>query len=99
VVVLPSAYEGFGLPVLEAMACGTPVVCSDIAALREIAGDAALFAPPGDVESLAARIGDVLANADLARSLSQKGLRQTSRFTWQETARQTLAAYEEAARG
>jgi alpha-1,3-rhamnosyl/mannosyltransferase len=91
--VFPSLYEGFGLPVLEAMACGTPVVCSNTSSLPEVAGDAALQVDPLDVDALAAAIGRVLGDAALADDMRQRGLRQAARFTWAHTAQQTLAVY------
>jgi glycosyltransferase involved in cell wall biosynthesis len=91
--VFPSLYEGFGLPVLEAMACGAPVVCSNTSSLPEVAGDAALLVDPLDVNALAAAIGRVLGDAALADDMRQRGLRQAARFTWAHTAQQTLAVY------
>ncbi len=91
--VFPSLYEGFGLPVLEAMACGTPVICSNTSSLPEVAGDAAIQVDPLDVDALATAIGRVLGDAALAEELRQRGLRQAARFTWAQTAPQTLAIY------
>jgi alpha-1,3-rhamnosyl/mannosyltransferase len=91
--VFPSLYEGFGLPVIEAMACGTPVVCSNTSSLPEAAGDAALLIDPLDVNALAETIGRVLASQELRQYLREKGLAQAARFSWQQTAQQTLIAY------
>ena len=92
--VFPSLYEGFGLPVLEAMACGTPVITSNTSSLPEVAGDAALLVDPHDVEAIAAAMHRVLTDPDLARKLRKKGLARASQFTWERTARETIAVYE-----
>ena len=97
VLVMPSRYEGFGLPVLEAMASGTPVICGDIGTLREIAGDAATFVDPDDVDGLAQQLVRILTEPASAAGLVSNGLTRAARFTWDETARQTLAVYEQAA--
>jgi glycosyltransferase involved in cell wall biosynthesis len=91
----PSRYEGFGLPVLEAMACGTPVVCSQAGSLPEVAGDAALLIPPDDATALAAALREVLQDGALRQGLRERGLERAHRFTWEETARRTLAVYEQ----
>jgi glycosyltransferase involved in cell wall biosynthesis len=91
-LVLPSRDEGFGLPVLEAMAVGTPVVASTAGALPEIAGEAAVLVPPRDPAALAEGVERALADRDRLRGL---GLERSRRFTWQETARRTAAVYEE----
>ncbi len=93
VFVFPSLYEGFGLPPLEAMACGTPVVCSNAASLPEVVGDAAITVDPHDVEGLAEAIHRVLADAGLREELRAKGLERAKLFTWERAARETLAVY------
>jgi alpha-1,3-rhamnosyl/mannosyltransferase len=91
--VFPSLYEGFGLPVLEAMACGAPVVCSNVSSLPEVAGDAALLVDPLDMDALAAAIVRVLGDEALRSEMRQRGLQQAGRFTWAQTAQQTLEIY------
>ena len=93
--VFPSLYEGFGLPPLEAMACGTPVVCSNAASLPEVVGDAAIMVDPYDVEGLAEAMRQVLMDAELREELRRRGLKQARQFTWERTARETLAVYQE----
>ncbi|MGQ9681129.1 MAG: glycosyltransferase family 4 protein [Anaerolineae bacterium] len=88
--VLPSLYEGFGLPVLEAMACGTPVICSEAGSLREAAGDAALLFPPTDADALQAALLRVLDDESLRASLIERGHAQAQRFSWARCARETL---------
>lgn len=95
-LVFPSLYEGFGLPPLEAMACGTPVVCSDSASLPEVVGDAAVMVDPYEVEALADAMHHVLTDGRLWEELRQKGLSRARRFTWERTARQIIAVYREA---
>jgi glycosyltransferase involved in cell wall biosynthesis len=95
--VYPSLAEGFGLPVLEAMACGTPVVSSTAEALREVGGDAALYAPPRDVEALARAIERALEDAPLREELAVAGPRRAAAFTWDAAAEATAAVLAEAA--
>lgn len=95
VFVFPSRYEGFGLPPLEAMIAGTPVVCSDAASLPEVVGDAALTFHAGDSDACAAAIARVLEEPDLRVRLVTSGARQVRHFTWERTAAATLAAYRE----
>ena len=92
--VFPSLYEGFGLPVLEAMACGTPVVTSDSTSLPEVAGDAALLVDPYDVEAIAEAMHQILSDPDLAAELRQRDLARAKQFTWEQTARETIKVYE-----
>jgi glycosyltransferase involved in cell wall biosynthesis len=95
--VFPSRYEGFGFPVLEALACGTPLVTSNTSSVPELAGDAAFVVDPDDVAGLAGAILGCLVDEPLAAELRLRGPKQAARFRWADTARQTLAAYEQAA--
>ncbi len=92
----PAHYEGFGLTPLEAMACGAPVVCSDAGSLPEVVGDAALTVPPEDVEAWAAALHRVIADDDLRREMSRKGLARAKMFSWEKAARETLETYRKA---
>ncbi len=91
--VFPSLYEGFGLPPLEAMACGTPVLCSDRSSLPEVVGDAALLFDPTDEEAIRAAMRRLLRDAALREALRRKGLEQAARFSWRRTAEETLRLY------
>lgn len=92
--VFPSLYEGFGIPIIEAMAAGTPVVCSDIPALREIGESAALFCDPKNSQEFAENISKILTDTDLRKELVEKGKNNASKYSWQKTAEKTLAIYE-----
>lgn len=97
VFAFPSLYEGFGLPVVEAMQCGTPVVCSSASCLPEVAGDAALLADPHGPEALCQALERVLTEVTLAEDLRRRGLRRAAQFSWERTARETVRVYEQAA--
>ena len=95
VFVYPSRYEGFGLPVLEAMACGTPVVTSDVTSLPELAGEAAFLVAPEDTRSMAAAIISLCIDEAPREQMRRRGKAQAANFTWERTALQTLDAYHE----
>lgn len=92
--VFPSLYEGFGLPVLEAMACGTPVLTSGVSSLPEVAGDAAILVDPTDVEAIADGMRRILGDQRLRTELRRRGLERASRFTWDVCARRHFEAYQ-----
>lgn len=94
--VYPSEYEGFGLPPLEAMRCGAPVVASSATSVGEVVGDAGLLLPPDDVEAWATALVRVLQDHALRDELQQRGLQRAQAFDWNTTAERTLAAYEQA---
>jgi glycosyltransferase involved in cell wall biosynthesis len=97
IAVVPSLFEGFGLPAGEAMACGTPVVATRGGGLSEVVADAGVLVPPGDVDALAREIQTLLENSDRRRRVGIAGReRMTSEFCWEETARETAAAYRQA---
>lgn len=93
--VFPSLFEGFGLPVLEAMACGTPAITSNVSSLPEVAGDAALTIAPGDARTLAEAIAQALHDTTLRQQMRERGLQQAAKFNWPTAARQTARVYEE----
>jgi len=98
IVAIPSLSEGIGLAVLEAMACGAPVVCSNTGALPEVAGDAALLVNPSDTDALATMLLRLLRNPKLRALLSKKGQAQAAKYTWEACAQTHLTLYEEIAR-
>ena len=95
--IYPSYFEGFGLPPLEAMQCGVPVIVGDRTSLPEVVGDAGVLVDPFDVNALAAAIERVVSDSNLRAKLSVQGLARAKLFKWRETARQTLAVYQKAA--
>lgn len=92
----PSLYEGFGLPIIEAMACGTAVACSNISSLPEVAGNAATFFDPTDPMDIASILGDVIADKSKIDSLREKSIHQSARFSWHQTALRTIEVYQKA---
>lgn len=98
VFVFPSTVETFGNPLVEAMACGAPIACSDSAAMPEIVGDAALYFDPGDPAGMARRLIQLLEDPEAAESLSRLGAERALRFSWERTARETCAVLRDAAR-
>jgi glycosyltransferase involved in cell wall biosynthesis len=96
-LIQPSVYEGFGLPVLEAMACGCPVVASDIAPFREVTASASLLFPAGDLDGLTSALRDFVRSSGLRRSLTEQGLSRAQDFSWDRCAQETLKVYRDAA--
>ena len=95
----PSRYEGFGLPVLEAMRCGVPVVTTNVSSMPEVAGDAALFVHPDDVTGLAAAMVRLVSDPTTAQDLVHRGRARATRFSWERCARETLRVYEQVVAG
>lgn len=98
-LIYPSIYEGFGLPPLEAMACGVPVIASDVSSLPEVVGDTGLLINPHDDETLAEVIQKLIMDTDLRQQLSQKALARSAEFTWDKCVRQTVDVYRQALQG
>ncbi len=95
--VFPSRYEGFGLPVLEAMACGCPVLSSNASSLPEVTGDAAILFDPMDAQGLAREMERVLTDSELRQDLRERGLARAAQFTWDRMARETITVYKKVA--
>lgn len=93
-LVFPTLWEGFGLPIIEAMACGTPVITSDIACVPEITAGAALLVDPLSTQAIAGALSDLLASPEKRATLRERGIARAASFSWQRTAQQTLQAYE-----
>ena len=92
-LVFPSLFEGFGMPVLEAMACGCPVMCSNTTSLPEVAGDAALTVDPYDHEGLADAVYSSLHDSELRNELIRRGINQAARFSWRRHALETVGVF------
>lgn len=95
VFVFPSIYEGFGLPVVEAMQCGCPVVLSGTGCLRELGGSAVYYVDPSDPDSIANGIGEVFYSPELQKKYSNRGLEQARKFSWRKTAEETVKVYKD----
>jgi glycosyltransferase involved in cell wall biosynthesis len=95
----PSEYEGFGLPPLEAMACGVPVICSDATSLPEVVGDGGIQVPPHDVGAWVRALRRVLEDEEVAAALRAKGPARAARFTWTEAASRTIEVYRSVTAG
>jgi len=91
----PSLWEGFGLPVIEAMACGTPVITLNNSSMPEVAGDAALLVDPYSVEEIESAMTRIILNDSLANDLRQRGVKRAANFTWHKTAEQSLNLYQQ----
>jgi len=98
-LIFPSLFEGFGMPVLEAMACGCPVICANTTSLPELAGESAILVDPLHVAQMAEAIYNIIHSASLRAELRQKGLTQVKNFSWTRTAQQTVEVYQQAIHG
>jgi glycosyltransferase involved in cell wall biosynthesis len=98
-LIYPSIYEGFGLPPLEAMACGVPVIVSNVSSLPEVVGDTGLLIDPYDDEALAQAMQKMITDSDTRQQFAQKALARSAEFTWEKCARQTVEVYHQALNG
>ena len=94
-LVFPSLFEGFGLPILEAMACGVPVACSNLSSMPEIAGGAAVLFDPHDLDSIANGMFSILSSEEEAFNIGRRGLKRAGDFSWEKTGRKTLDVIHE----
>lgn len=99
ILVYPSLYEGFGLPILEAMACGTPVVTSNVSSMPEVGGDAAIYVDPENEDQIKQSIEKILKDKELQKKLREKGIVQAKKFSWQKCADETAGLYKELVNG
>src|SRR5690606_34642912 len=99
IFVYPSFYEGFGLPVLEAMACGTPVITSNISSMPEFVGDSGILVDPNDIDELENSLKELLINERLREDLRKKAILKAKEFTWRNTALKTLDVYRRVLKG
>ena len=95
IFVFPSLYEGFGMPVLEAMACGVPVITSNVSSLPEVAGKAAILVNPLKVEEMTDAYSKILSNEEFREKMIEEGIEQSKKFQWKESARKLEKIYEE----
>ena len=95
IFVFPSLYEGFGMPVLEAMACGVPVVTSNVSSLPEVAGKAAILVNPSKVKEMTDAYSKILSNEEFREKMIEEGIEQSKKFQWKESARKLEKIYEE----
>jgi len=93
-LLFPSKFEGFGLPILEAMVCGTPVIASNSASIPEVSGNAALLLDPDDLDGWSKAMADILSDEDLRKSFIEKGYKNIERFSWEYCALQTLGVFK-----
>lgn len=98
ILVYPSFYEGFGLPILEAMSCGTPVITSNVSSMPEVGGDAALYVDPNNTEEIKNKIDLLIKDTQLQKELVKKGLIQAAKFSWEKCAKETARVYQELGR-
>ena len=94
-LLFPSLYEGFGLPILEAMACGIPVITSNVSSMPEVGGEAAFYVNPESVEGIARAVSEIMGNRGRREEMVKKGLEQVKKFTWEKAAKQTLEVYRQ----
>ena len=94
VFCFPSLYEGFGIPPLEAMSCGVPVLAADIPVLHEVCGEAAKFIPPQNVDAWKVALGKILLDEKARKDLSRRAVQQARKFSWKQTAEETIKVFE-----